>query len=35
VLPPLGRDCSRVTLLASTLTSQVRAEVPLRWWAAP
>jgi hypothetical protein len=35
VLPPLGRDCSRVTLLASTLTSRVRAEVPLRWWAAP
>ena len=35
VLPPLGRDTSRVTLLASTLTSQVRAEVPQRWWAAP
>ena len=35
VLPPLGRDTSRITLLASTLTSQVRAEVPLRWWAAP
>jgi hypothetical protein len=35
VLPPLGRDTTRVTLLASTLTSQVRAEVPLHWWAAP
>ncbi|HXP57639.1 MAG TPA: hypothetical protein VN847_21925 [Streptosporangiaceae bacterium] len=35
VLPPLGRDCSRLTLLASTLTGRVRAEVPLRWWAAP
>jgi hypothetical protein len=35
VLPPLGRDTVRVTLLASTLTSQVRAEVPLHWWAAP
>jgi hypothetical protein len=35
VLPPLGRDITRVTLLASTLTSQVRAEVPLHWWAAP
>jgi hypothetical protein len=35
VLPPLGRDTARVTLLASTLTSQVRAEVPLHWWAAP
>jgi hypothetical protein len=35
VLPPLGRDTSRVTLLVSTLTSQVRAEVPLHWWAAP
>jgi hypothetical protein len=35
VLPPLGRDCSRVTLLAATLTGRVRAEVPLRWWAAP
>jgi hypothetical protein len=35
VLPPLGRDCTRVTLLASTPASRVRAEVPLRWWAAP
>jgi hypothetical protein len=35
VLPPLGRDCSRVTLLAGTLTGRVGAEVPLRWWAAP
>jgi hypothetical protein len=35
VLPPLGRDTSRVTLLASTLTGRVRAEVPLHWWAAP
>ncbi|HEY2242060.1 MAG TPA: hypothetical protein VGI21_24870, partial [Streptosporangiaceae bacterium] len=35
VLPPLGRDTTRVTLLASTLTSQVQAEVPLHWWAAP
>jgi hypothetical protein len=35
VLPPLGRDCARVTLLAGTLTGRVRAEVPLRWWAAP
>jgi hypothetical protein len=35
VLPPLGRDCSRVTLLARTPASSVRAEVPLRWWAAP
>ncbi len=35
VLPPLGRDSSRVTVLASTLTGRVRAEVPLRWWAAP
>jgi hypothetical protein len=35
VLPPLGRDSSRVTLLASTLTGRVRAEVPLRWWATP
>jgi hypothetical protein len=35
VLPPLGRDSARVTLLASSLTGQVRAEVPLRWWAAP
>jgi hypothetical protein len=35
VLPPLGRDTSRVTLLASTLTGQVRADLPLRWWAAP
>jgi hypothetical protein len=35
VLPPLGRDCARVTLLARTPASSVRAEVPLRWWAAP
>jgi hypothetical protein len=35
VLPPLSRDSSRVTLLASTLSSQVRADVPLSWWAAP
>ncbi len=35
VLPPLGRDCSQVTLLAETLTSRVRAEVPVRWWAGP
>ncbi|HEX3750581.1 MAG TPA: hypothetical protein VHW06_08460 [Streptosporangiaceae bacterium] len=35
VLPPLGRDCSRVTLLAGTLGGRVCAEVPLRWWAAP
>jgi hypothetical protein len=35
VLPPLGRDCARVTLLASTPAGRVRAEVPLRWWAAP
>jgi hypothetical protein len=35
VLPPLGRDTARVTLLASTLTGRVRAEVPLHWWAAP
>ncbi|HEY0716972.1 MAG TPA: hypothetical protein VGD68_05100 [Streptosporangiaceae bacterium] len=35
VLPPLGRGTSRVTLLFSTLTGQVRADVPLRWWAAP
>ena len=28
-------NTTRVTLLASTLTSQVRAEVPLHWWAAP
>jgi hypothetical protein len=35
VLPPLGRETSRLTVLASTLTSQVQAEVPLRWWAAP
>lgn len=35
VLPPLSRDSSRVTLLASTLSSQVRADVPLAWWAAP
>jgi hypothetical protein len=35
VLPPLGRDCTRVTLLASTPSNRVRAEVPLRWWAAP
>ncbi len=35
MLPPLGRDTARVTLLASTLTGHVRAEVPLRWWAAP
>jgi hypothetical protein len=35
VLPPLGRDSSRVTLLASTPAGRVRAEVPLRWWAAP
>jgi hypothetical protein len=35
VLPPLGRDCTRITLLASTPASRVRAEVPLRWWAAP
>jgi hypothetical protein len=35
VLPPLGRDSGGVTLLASTLHSRVRAEVPLRWWAAP
>ncbi|HEY2521138.1 MAG TPA: hypothetical protein VGJ19_13580 [Streptosporangiaceae bacterium] len=35
VLPPLGRDTARITLLASTLTSQVRADVPLHWWAAP
>jgi len=35
VLPPLGRDSTRLTVLASTLTGRVRAEVPLRWWAAP
>jgi hypothetical protein len=35
VLPPLGRDTTRVTLLASTLTGQVRTDMPLRWWAAP
>jgi hypothetical protein len=35
VLPPLSRDCAQVTLLASTPAGQVRAEVPLRWWAAP
>jgi hypothetical protein len=35
VLPPLSRDTSRITLLASTPTSTVRAEVPLNWWAAP
>ena len=35
VLPPLGRETSRFTVLASTLTSQVQAEVPLHWWAAP
>jgi hypothetical protein len=35
VLPPLGRDSSRVTLEISTVNRRVRAEVPLRWWAAP
>jgi hypothetical protein len=35
VLPPLSRDCARVTLLARTPASTVRAAVPLRWWAAP
>jgi hypothetical protein len=35
VLPPLGRDCAQVTLVAETLTSRVRAEIPLRWWAGP
>ena len=35
VLPPLSRDTTHLTLLVSTLTSQVRAELPLHWWAAP